>query len=461
VPTRRAIISVGRKSGKIASAAFLLLAHLCGPCAVPNAQLYSTAQSRDQAALLFSLAAKIIRMSARLASQVVIKDSLKQLVRPALGTVYRALSAEASTSYGVSAAFVVHDELGVVRGPRSDPFESLETSTAGQLAPLSVIISTQAESDGDLLSVLIDDALSGRDPRIVCMLYTAPLDADPFALETIKLANPAIGVYQNPDEVSQMARDAKAMPSRLAAFRRLILNQRTESSSPFIPRAEWQACAGMPLDLTGRDVFGGLDLSETRDLTCLVFIGLDVRDGSWSVAPTFFLPSEGLADKARADKVPYDQWADEGYLEVTPGSTVSYQFVARYLRDVFDRHHVRKIAFDRWNIQHLKPCLLNAGFSEQMIADTLSPFGQGFQSMSPALRDLESVILEKKLRHGGHPIMNMCCHNAVVERDAAGNRKLSKKRATGRIDGMIALLMAFGVAPLRTAVRFDPAALIG
>jgi phage terminase large subunit-like protein len=81
--------------------------------------------------------------------------------------------------------------------------------------------------------------------------------------------------------------------------------------------------------------------------------------------------------------------------------------------------------------------------------------------MSPALRDLESVILEKKLRHGGHPTMNMCCHNAVVERDAAGNRKLSKKRATGRIDGMIALLMAFGVAPLRTAVRFDPAALIG
>jgi phage terminase large subunit-like protein len=181
--------------------------------------------------------------------------------------------------------------------------------------------------------VLIDDAISGRDPRIVCMLYTAPLDADPFALETIRLANPAIGVYQNPDEVLQMARDAKAMPSRLAAFRRLILNQRTESSSPFIPRAEWQACAGMPLDLTGRDVFGGLDLSETRDLTCLVLIGLDVRDGSWSVQPTFFLPSEGLADKARADKVPYDQWADEGWLETTPGSTVSYEYVARYLRE--------------------------------------------------------------------------------------------------------------------------------
>jgi phage terminase large subunit-like protein len=280
VPTRRAIISVGRKSGKTSTAAFLLLVHLCGPCATPNAQLYSAAQSREQAALLFALAAKNIRMSPRLSSQVTVKDSLKQLHCPACGTVYCALSAEASTAYGLSPAFVVHDELGQCRGPRSELFEAMETSVGAQMTPLSIIISTQAESDTDLLSVLIDDALSGRDQRIVCILHTAPPDADPFALETIKLANPAIGVFQNPGEVLQMARDAKAMPSRLATYRRLVLNQRVEASSPFIPRAEWKACAGMPLDLTGRDVFGGLDLSETRDLTCLVLIGLDVRDGS-------------------------------------------------------------------------------------------------------------------------------------------------------------------------------------
>jgi phage terminase large subunit-like protein len=243
----------------------------------------------------------------------------------------------------------VHDDLGVVSGPRSELFEALETSVAAQECPLSIVISTQAESDSDLLSVLLDDAASGRDPRIMCMLYTAPPNADPFALETIRLANPAIGVYQNPDEVLQMARDARAMPSRLAAYRRRVLNQRIAASAPFVLAAEWQACAGMPRDLTGADVVAGLDLSETRDLTCLCLIGLDVRDGSWSVQPTFFLPSEGLHERARADKIPYDQWRDEGYLEVTPGSTVSYEYVAHRLRDVFERHHVRKIAFDRWN----------------------------------------------------------------------------------------------------------------
>ena len=109
---------------------------------------------------------------------------------------------------------------------------------------------------------------------------------------------------------------------------------------------------------------------------------------------------------------------------------------------------------------HLKPWLLNAGFSEQVIKDRFVPFGQGYASMSPALRDLESIILDKKLRHGDHPVLKMCGSNAVVDRDPAGNRKLSKKRSTGRIDGMTALLMAFGVAPLRTAVKFDVEALI-
>src|SRR5215831_16098619 len=369
--------------------------------------------------------------------------------------------AQAATAYGLSPVFLVHDELGVVRGPRSELFEALETSTSAQLAPLSIIISTQAPTDGDLLSILIDDALSGHDPHTICLLHAAPADAaDPFSLETIKLANPALGTFQNPDEVLHMASDAKRIPSREAAYRRLVLNQRVEASSPFVTPQQWRACNGEPLDLRGRDVFGGLDLSETKDLTALVLIGCDIRDGSWSAQPTFWLPAQGLADKARADRVPYDTWQAKGFLKATPGASISYEYVAHHLKRVFDQHRVARLAFDRWNMEHLKPWLLNAGFSEQVIKDKFVGFGQGYKSMSPALRDLESVILEKKLRHGGHPVLTMCSNNAVIERDPAGNRKLSKKRATGRIDGMIALLMAIGVAP-QQAAKVDIEALIG
>src|SRR5262245_2689627 len=406
--TRRAIISVGRKSGKTCLAACLLLVHLAGPAAIPNSQLYSTAMSRDQAALLYALAAKIVRMSPALSAAIVCKDGIKQLVCPARRSAYRALSSESAVAYGLSPAFVVHDELGIVRGPRSELFEALETGSAAQLTPLSIVISTQACTDSDLLSILIDDAQSGRDPRVVCSVYAAPRDTDPFALETIKLANPALGVFQNPDEVLQMAESARHMPSRESAYRRLVLNQRVEASSPFVTPQQWKACAGAPLDLRGRDVFAGLDLSETRDLTALVLISSDIRDGTWHVQPTFWLPSEGLHDKAKNDRVPYDTWAAKGFLQTTPGSTVSYEYVAQYLKGVFDQHRVGKLTFDRWNMVHLKPWLLNAGFSEQVIEDKFVGFGQGFKSMSHALRDLESIILEKKLRHGDHLVLKMC-----------------------------------------------------
>jgi phage terminase large subunit-like protein len=147
------------------------------------------------------------------------------------------------------------------------------------------------------------------------------------------------------------------------------------------------------------------------------------------------LPSEGLFDKARADRIPYDLWESQGYLETTPGPVVSYQYVAQHLKRVFEEYRVIKIAYDRWHIQYLTPFSLDAGFSGQMIKDKLVGFGQGYVSMSPALRDLESIILEKKLRHGDHPVLKFCASNCVVERDAAGNRKLSMKRSTGRIDG--------------------------
>jgi phage terminase large subunit-like protein len=307
--------------------------------------------------------------------------------------------------------------------------------------------------------VLIDDALAGHDPRVICSLFAAPPGADPFDIETIKLANPALGNFQNPNEVLAMAQDARRMSAREPAYRNLVLNQRVEASSPFVTPQQWKACAGEPFDLRGRDVFAGLDLSETRDLTALVLISCDIRDGVWHVQPTFWLPSEGLHDKAKNDRVPYDTWAAKGFLQTTPGGTVSYQHIAHHLKHVFDQHRVSKIAFDRWNMQHLKPWLLTAGFSEQVVADRFMPFGQGFKSMSPALRDLEAAIVEKKLRHGGHPVLQMCASNAVIDRDPAGNRKLSKKRSTGRIDGLTALVMAFGVAPLRPP-EFDVMALI-
>ena len=456
--TRRAIISVGRKNAKTALSAFLLLLHLCGSEARQNSQLFSAAQSRDQAALLFSLASKCVLMSPELKGFIVIRETVKQLFCPGRGTLYRALSAEATTAFGLSPAFTVHDELGQVRGPRSDLYDALETATGAQEDPLTIIISTQAPTDSDLLSVLIDDALSGDDPRTVVELYTAPMDDDPFIEATIKKANPAFDDFMNKREVLAMAADAKRMPARESEYRNLVLNQRVEFANPFVSRSIWQACGSPPADIHGIPVYAGLDLSSVSDLTAFIMMGY--RDGKWNVHPTFWLPSDGLREKAAADRVPYDLWHEKGFLQTTPGSTVSYKFVAGFLRQMFNEYTIAKLGFDRWGMVHLKPWLIEAGFTEQLIEEKFVPIGQGTMTMSPALRDLEQVILSKELAHGDHPVLAMCAACAVVEGKDDANRKLSKNKSTGRIDGMVALADAMAVAPV--AIRkFDVAALIG
>ena len=458
--TRRAIISRGRKNAKTTEAAIILLLHLCGPEARANSQLNSAAQSRDQAGILFVLAAKMVRLSPELNAVVVIRDTAKQLACPDLGTLYRALSADATTAYGLSPALTIHDELGQVRGPRSELYEALETATAAQEEPLSIVISTQAPTDADLLSVLIDDAKAEHDPRTVLRLQSAPDGLDPFSVEAIRAANPAFDVFMNRREVLAMAHDASRMPSRQAEYENLVLNRRVEANSPFVSRAVWQLCAA-PVAEFDKDlpVYGGLDLSETADLTAFVLIGK--IDGIWHVRPTFWLPGDGLADKAKRDRVPYDLWEKQGFLLAAPGKSVDYKFVAGWLRTQFDRYDIRKVAFDRWGMRHFKPWLLEAGLDGAFIEDRFEEFGQGTQSMSPALRDLEAEILNARVAHGGHPVLTMCAANAVVDGKDSSNRKLSKLKSAGRIDGMVALAMAVGVAPMDAGVAFDIEALIG
>ena len=435
---------MGRKNAKTATSAFLLLLHLVGPEAKANSQLYSAAQSREQASLLFSLAAKIVRMSPDLSQYVGIRDTNKQLYCQELGTLYRALSAEASTAYGLSPVFTVHDELGQVKGPRSELYDALETASAAHKEPLSIIISTQAPTDGDLLSILIDDAVKGQDEEVKVSLYTCPIEDEAFSEESIRKANPHFDYFMNQKEVLSTMREAERMPSKEATYRNLILNQRVESNQPFVPLSVWEANGDPIEEFKDSPVYCGLDLSSTSDLTA--FVMCSFTNGKWNILPICWLPNEGLYDKAKNDKVPYDVWHDQGYLETTPGSSIQYEYIAMYLKEVFDKYNIIKIGFDRWAFKFLKPWLIKADLSEEDI-EKFEEFGQGTKSMSPALRELESLLLNNKFRHGKHPVLTMCALNSRVEINDAGDRKFTKKKSSGRIDAMVALAMAVGVMP--------------
>jgi phage terminase large subunit-like protein len=461
--TRRAIISRGRKNAKTFEAAIIMLLHLCGKEFKANSQIFSVAQSRDQAALIFNLAVKMINQDETLKNSIIIRESSKQLICPVAGTTYKALSAESSTALGLNPAVILMDELGQVRGPRSALFEAMELATAAQKEPLTVIISTQAPSSADLLSILIDDAKAAHDPRTVLRFDTAFPELNPFSTEAIRAANPAFDIFMNQQEVLSMAENAKRMPARQADWECYALNRRVEINNPFVSPEAWRVCGNPPQNLHNVSVWGGLDLSAVSDLTAFVLIG-QAPPGSrcWSVLPTFWLPGQDLAEKSQKDRVPYDMWAKDGFLQTTPGATVAYEYVAQYLKNnIFSgQYNVEKIGFDRWNFKHLKPWLIHAGLSEQFIDAHFVEIGMGTQTMSPALRDLEQAVLDKRLAHGDHPVLNMNAACAVIESKDESNRKLSKNRSTGRIDGLVALACAFAVAPMGAQV-IDVEALIG
>jgi phage terminase large subunit-like protein len=438
--THSAYLSIARKNGKTAMIACLLLAHICGPEAVQNSQIVSGAQSKDQAAVVFELARKMVDMSPKLSAVVRVQPSGKRLIGIRKNVLYRALAAEGKTAHGLSPILALLDEVGQIKGP-TDKFVSAITTAQGAYSnPLLIAISTQAPTDADLFSIWIDAQASAADPRVVCHVYAAPEDCELEDRKAWAAANPALGKFRSIQDVEKQAKAAVLMPANEPEFRNLILNQRVESSAPFVSKSVWQANGGEPGAIDGRKVWAGLDLSAVNDLTALV--GVDDTGG---VHSTFWLPHEGLAEKARKDRVPYDLWERQGVLCTTPGKAIEYEFIAEFLRGFFDRCDVQALGFDRALMKFLRPWLVKAGFSDEELEKFID-FGQGTLSMTPALRDLEVKLLNSQLRHGNHPVLTMCAANAVVVGES-GARKFDKAKARGRIDGMVSLAMAVGVMP--------------
>lgn len=451
--TRHAIITFPRKNGKTSLTAMIVLAHLVGPEAWRNGQVYSAAQSREQAALVFGLAAKMVRMGP-LNEMVQVTDSRKELFCTRMGTRYKALSAEAPQAYGLSPVLVIHDELGQVRGPRSELYDALETSMGAQAAPLSIIISTQAPTDADLLSTLIDAANLEGNPATKLFMYAADKDADIYDEATWFRVNPALGDFLSIEEIRRQAKQAKQLPASESRFRNLHLNQRVASSNLLFSPDVWKLNGGQ----VDRDAFGdypvyaGLDLSLRTDLTALV---LAVRDANGIVhlQPHFFAPERGVRERSIRDKVPYDMWAkkcpecvkgdveycphSEKCITLTPGATVDYEWVGMRILDISNRCKLKQIRYDRLRMDELKLHLDKIGLQLP-----LEPHGQGFVGMAPAIDAFEALAVNGRIRHGNHPILTWNASNAIVQMDPSGNRKTDKNKATGRIDGLVAALMA-------------------
>ena len=435
---RTALLSIPRKNGKTALCSGLVLAALCGPLAIENGEIVSAARSRDQASIVFRFLLKLISL-AGWEQFFKIRESEKLIECVATGTTYRAISSDAKNAHGGSPFLFIVDELGQQRHERDELLEALETATGAHENALGLIISTQAPDDRAVFSRRLDAALSGENPQTVALVYSAPVDADPLDPRVWALANPGIGAFRGDGDIRNTAATAAQIPASMRAFRNLHLNQRISLNEHWIEREDWERCAGLVDDAAfAGPVWGGLDLSSSRDLTSLVLVARD-DDENIHARAFFWLPDDAIDERERRDVAEWRLWSDQNFIDLCPGRVVDYDFVAARLAEICGSLDVRSVAYDRWHIEHLRQRLGSIGAEH---AVPLSPHGQGFRDMTPALEETENAIVAGTLRHGGNPVLRYCVRNAIVSADPGGNRKLNKSRATGRIDGAVALAMA-------------------
>jgi phage terminase large subunit-like protein len=456
-PVRTAVLSMGRKNGKTQLAAALALCHVCGPEAESRGEVYSCANDRFQASKIFNEMVALIDRHPWSRDRVNILSHVKEIHDLKTGSVYAALSSEARTKMGLSPSFVVYDELG--QAPDRELYDAMDSAMGARKEPLLLVISTQAADDFAPMSVLIDYGLriqnnEIKDPAFHLTFYRAAEDADPWTPQAWAAANPALGDFRSREDVERLASQAQRMPAQENAFRNLILNQRVASYAKFIERSAWNACAGEVKIPVGARVYAAVDLGATRDMSALVMIYQDPMDGTFHVKPYYWLPGDVRA-RTDEDRVPYDVWVKQG-LVYHAGDSTDPKLLALKIAELNGQNRIMTLAFDRWRIGDLKRELDAIGCHVQLV-----PHGQGFKDMSPAVDILERLIIQKRVRHGGHPVLAMNAANAVVTRDPAGGRKLDKAKSNGRIDGLVALAMAFSLAMIKAEPVVDVQALIG
>ena len=439
---RTAYVEISRKNGKSTIAAAIAL-YLLLADQEQGAEVISAAADREQASIVFDIARGMVSNSPLLQSRC--KIYRKEIVVPSTNSRYRSISADAYTKHGLNCHGIIFDEVHAQ--PDRELWDVLTTSTGARLQPLTFAITTAGYDRDSLCWELHEYATRVRDgvvidPTFLPVLYGAAESDDWKAESTWRKANPGYGISVTREYFAQAAAEAQAVPAREQTFRRLHLCQWTESVTRWLSVDRWDSCRGDygPDDLLGCPCYAGLDLASTTDLAALslVFPG---EDGVSRLLTYFWAPQEAERRRERENRVRIAEWARAGHIELTPGDVIDYERIRVKLNELGERYQIKEVAIDRWNATHLVTLLQGDGFN--VIA-----FGQGYTSMTAPTKELESLVLSSRLQHDGNPVLRWNVANAVVEQDAAGNVKPSKRRSSEKIDGVVATVMALGRAML-------------
>ena len=438
---RTAYLEIPRKNGKSELAAAIAL-YLLFADGEPGAEIYSAAADREQASLVFNAAATMVRKSKSLSKISRIIDSQKRIVFYKKNSFYRAISSEAYSKHGFNPHAVVYDELHVA--PNRDLWDTLQTSMGARRQPLMLAITTAGYDRNSICWEVHEYARQVRDgvikdPSFLPVIYSADPEDDWTDEKVWAKANPNLGVTIKLDFLRQECQRAKEIPAYQNTFRRLYLNQWTQQDTRWIDMEAWRECGGKVdyEELANLRCWAGVDLSTTTDISSCALVFEPDSDGVVHVLSYNWVPRENIAARVRRDRVPYDLWAQQGHITATEGNVIDYDYIRIAITDEIKRRFplLQVVGYDPWNATKWAIDLESEGVPVMEVR-------QGFKTMSPACKELERLIIGRKLRHNNNPVLTWAMNNLVVAQDPAGNIKPAKDKSTERIDPAVAVIIA-------------------
>ena len=434
---------IARKNGKTTKLAGIGLKGLTkddegGP------EIYSAATKRDQAAILFEESKRMIKQSRALRTRL--REQQHDIKNPANFGFFKPLSADGNTMDGLNPHMALVDELHAHKTP--EVWDVLKSALGARSQPLIWAITTAGFNKNGICYEVRDYAikvLTGviDDDAFFSIIYTLD-DGDDWQDEGnwVK-ANPNLGVSVSVDYLREQARQAVIMPTAKVNFLTKHLNIWVTGESLWCNIERWLACAAdyKPDNLGDVvEVYIGLDLAQVSDIASATGIAV-LSDGTWRVFGKHYLPEEAIENKYRKTTVPFRKWHEEGWLTLTPGNVIDYEWIKADLNHWLETLPVKEIPFDRYNSSQLVNDMLEKG--APMVG-----FGQGYVSMNPAMKELERRYLSGEIQHPNDPVLNWAMSNVVAMQDPAGNIKPAKDKSSEKIDPAVALIMAVGRAML-------------
>ena len=442
---RRCDVWIARKNGKSTLGAgvgnYLLFAD-----GEPGAEIYGVANDKSQAMVVFKEAANMVKVSPDL-KEMSTTYSRSILVPETLAS-YQVLSSEAKNKDGLNIHGLLWDELHECRDP--DLWEKLTTASGTRRQPLIFIMSTagfdrttigyrEYETDRKIL-----DGTVRKDDRLV-VIYEAAKKDDWKSPATWEKCNPSLGKALKLRELQSAFEDAQLEPAKEGTFKRYHLNVWTSNQTTWMDMDRWDEC-GAPVDaesLRGQKCWIGVDLSKRDDLTAIVAVFKIGEPGReiFPVLPMFFAPEDNVEKREKRDSVPYREYARQGVLRLTPGNVVDYDYIHRQICEWAKIFQVIEVPYDPYNAWQLAKKLEDAEINA-------FEFPQKAAHMSTPTKELRNLVLDRRIAHGGNPLLRWNADNAVVITDHQENQKITKKNSTKRVDGIVATIMGLGRAML-------------